>query len=141
MMKSTEIVYRKDAPLSLEQFTELYRASTLAERRPADRPDIMQQMMDHASVTITAWSGDDLVGISRTLTDFGYVAYLADLAVSVSHQGLGIGKRLIAETRGALGADCMIVLLSAPAANEFYPHIGFDHHARAWVLEPGEPLN
>ncbi|NNF16316.1 MAG: GNAT family N-acetyltransferase [Gammaproteobacteria bacterium] len=139
-MNATNIAYRKDAPLSLEQFTALYRASTLAERRPADRPEIMQQMMDNASVTITAWAGDDLVGISRTLTDFGYVAYLADLAVSASHQGLGIGKQLIAETRAALSPDCMIVLLSAPAANAFYPHIGFNHHARAWVLDGKESL-
>lgn len=140
-MNAANIAYRKDAPLSLEQFTALYRESTLAERRPAERPDIMQQMMDNASVTITAWADDELVGISRTLTDFGYVAYLADLAVSVSHQGLGIGKQLIAETRAALGRECMIILLSAPAANEFYPHIGFSHHARAWVLEGDEPLS
>ena len=102
-MNTADITYRNDASLSLEQFIELYRKSTLAERRPADRPEIMQQMMDNASVTITAWADDELIGISRTLTDFGYVAYLDDLAVSASHQGLGIGKQLIAETRAALG--------------------------------------
>ena len=29
----------------------------------------------------------------------------------------------------------MIVLLAAPAANDYYPRIGFEHHPRAWVLK------
>ena len=94
----------------------------------------MRQMMENASLTITAWDGDALVGISRTLTDFGFVAYLADLAVAQSHQRRGIGRRLIQETAAALGPKCSVVLLSAPDANEFYPHIGFSHNPRAWVL-------
>ncbi len=28
----------------------------------------------------------------------------------------------------------MIVLLAAPAAVEYYPHIGFTHHPQAWIL-------
>lgn len=134
------ISFKKDAPLTLEQFTALYRESTLAERRPAERPEIMQQMKDNADVTITAWDGEDLVGISRSLTDFGYVAYLADLAVAKSHQNQGIGRSLIAETRAALGPDCMLVLLAAPAADRFYPRVGFSHNPRAWVLAGSEPL-
>jgi len=136
-MNISAVRYKRDISLDLDQFIELYRSSTLAERRPADDRDVMRQMMENASLTITAWEGDALVGISRTLTDFGYVAYLADLAVVKSHQQQGIGKRLVQETQAALGPRCMVVLLSAPDANEFYPHIGFDHHPRAWVLPEG----
>ncbi len=139
-MTTHPIEYKKDAPLTLEQFTALYRNSTLAERRPADDPDVMRQMMENASLTITAWAGDELVGISRTLTDFGYVAYLADLAMSKSVQARGIGRQLVRETRAALGPGCMLVLLAAPAANEFYPKIGFEHNPRAWVLKAGDKV-
>lgn len=139
-MTISTIEYKKDALLTLEQFTALYRNSTLAERRPADDPDVMRQMMENASLTITAWAGDELVGISRTLTDFGYVAYLADLAVSKSVQARGIGRQLVRETRAALGPGCMLVLLAAPAANEFYPKIGFEHNPRAWVLKPDDDV-
>lgn len=132
--------YRRDAALDLDQFIELYRASTLAERRPADDRETMRQMRDHASLTITAWDSDTPVGIARTLTDFGYVAYLADLAVAASHQGQGIGKRLIEETRSALGPRCMIVLLAAPAASDYYPHLGFHHTDRAWILRGDDEL-
>ncbi len=132
------IRYKKNVRLELDQFTELYRSSTLAERRPADDPVVMRQMMENANLTITAWDGGDLVGIARTLTDFAFVAYLADLAVARSHQGRGIGRRLVEQTRAALGPKCLVVLLSAPDANAFYPHIGFSHHPRAWILPPEE---
>ncbi len=138
-MAST-IHYRKNAALTLAEFIGVYRASTLAERRPADDESIMQQMMDNAPLTISAWDGDTPVGIARTLTDFGYVAYLADLAVVGTHQGLGIGRGLVAATRAELGADCMLVLLAAPDANAFYPKIGFSSNPRAWVLQGTERL-
>ena len=79
--------------------------------------------------------GGLLVGLSRTLTDHVYVAYLADLAVHADYQGHGIGTELVAQTRAALAPGCFITLLSAPKANDFYPKIGFEPHPRAWVLE------
>lgn len=92
-------------------------------------------MLKNANLTITAWDGETLVGISRSLTDFAYVAYLADLAVDQEHQRSGIGKQLIEETKARLGPECMIVLLAAPKANEYYEHIGFEHNPRAWTLK------
>jgi predicted N-acetyltransferase YhbS len=94
-------------------------------------------MLKNANLTITAWHGERLVGISRSLTDFTYVAYLADLAVDVEYQRHGIGKQLIHETKGRLGSECTIVLLAAPKANEYYPKIGFEHNPRAWMLKGG----
>ncbi len=108
--------------------------TTLGERRPIDRPDIFAGMLEHANLLVSAWHGDRLVGIARSLTDFTYVAYLADLAVAAAYQRRGIGKRLIEETRSRLGKECMIVLLAAPAANDYYPRLGFEHNPRAWVL-------
>jgi len=139
-MNPSDIQYKINTPLTLEQFTSIYDNSTLAERRPAYNPDTMQAMMENAQLTITAWDGDTLIGISRTLTDFEYVAYLSDLAVAETHQRLGIGKRLMQETQSALGEACMIILLAAPDANDYYPKIGFEHHPRAWVLPPGKPI-
>lgn len=132
-----EIDYRDDATLSVETARELYRRSTLGERRPIDRLDIFEGMLHNANLTVTAWHGERLVGIARTLTDFTYVAYLADLAVDAGYQRQGIGQRLVEETRSRLGPACMIVLLAAPAANDYYPKIGFEHHPRAWILKSG----
>jgi predicted N-acetyltransferase YhbS len=128
------IEYRDNASLSAEEAIDLFRRSTLGERRPVDRPDIFEGMLKNASLVITAWDGSRLVGIARTLTDFSYVAYLADLAVDAEHQKRGIGKRLIEETRRRLAPECMIVLLAAPKANDYYARLGFEHNPRAWML-------
>ena len=134
------ITYRRGNDLDLDQVMDLYRASTLGERRPIDDRAILADMIRHANLVITAWEGDVLVGISRSLTDFSYVAYLADLAVRDSHQKLGIGRELIARTRAEMGPRSMIVLLAAPAAVDYYPKLGFTKHGSAWVLRAGEEL-
>ena len=129
------IDYRADAEITVEAAIDLYKRSTLGERRPVDRPDIFEGMLKNASLTISAWHDSRLVGIARALTDFTYVAYLADLAVDAAYQKRGIGKRLVQETKRHLGRECMIVLLAAPNANDYYPKLGFEHNPRAWMLK------
>jgi predicted N-acetyltransferase YhbS len=130
-----KIEFYDNADLSVDETIELYIRSTLGERRPVDRPDIFEGMLRNASLTITAWHDNRLVGIARTLTDFSYVAYLSDLAVDAAYQKQGIGKKLIEETRLRLKPECMIVLLAAPKANDYYPRLGFEHNPRAWILK------
>ncbi len=125
------IDYCDNENITVEQAIDLYKRWTLAERRLINRPDIFEGMLKNANLIITAWNGVRLVGISRTLTDFTYVAYLADLAVDAAWQRQGIGRRLIEETRRRLKPECMIVLLAAPNANDYYPKLGFEHNPRA----------
>ena len=129
------INYRDNASITAEQAIDLYKRSTLGERRPIHNIQTFEAMLKNANLTITAWDGEKLVGISRSLTDFAYVTYLADLAVDQQYQRSGIGKQLIDETKARLGAECMIVLLAAPKANEYYEHLGFEHNPRAWTLK------
>ena len=140
-MKQGLIEYRDHKLHDVDQVIDLYRRSTLSERRPVDRPEVFAGMLQHADLTLTAWLGDELVGIARTLTDYTYVAYLADLAVDAACQNQGVGKTLIAETRQRLAPSCMLVLLAAPAANSYYEKLGFQHNSRAWVLPPEEYLH
>jgi ribosomal protein S18 acetylase RimI-like enzyme len=137
---TTSIRYRLGNDLDLDATIDLYRASTLGERRPIDDRAIVAQMLQHANLVITAWEGDLMVGIARSLTDFGYVAYLSDLAVRSSHQKQGIGEELTRRTLAQLGPRSSVVLLASPAAVDFYPHIGFTQYPQAWVLRPGQTL-
>jgi GNAT superfamily N-acetyltransferase len=129
------IIYKDDAQITSAQAIELYVRSTLGERRPIDNPQTFAAMLKNANLMVSAWDGEKLVGISRSLTDFAYVAYLADLAVDQEYQRQGIGKKLIEETKIRLGPHCMIVLMAAPKANDYYQHIGFEHNPRAWMLK------
>jgi GNAT superfamily N-acetyltransferase len=135
-MAGTE--YRLGNDLDLDQVIELYHASTLAERRPVDDRQVMAAMIRHANLVITAWDGDLMVGMARTLTDFSYVGYLADLAVRQSHQRQGIGIQMIKLTREKMGPRSMLVLLAAPEAVSYYPRVGFARHESAWTLSATE---
>lgn len=133
------ITYRTGNNLDLEMVIELYRASTLGERRPVDDPERMGLMLLNANLVITAWDGEQLVGLARSVSDFSYATYLSDLAVRESHQKQGIGRELIRRTQEA-GGQATVILLSAPKAADYYPRIGMTSHPSAWMLKPEEHL-
>ncbi|WP_030677914.1 GNAT family N-acetyltransferase [Streptomyces rimosus] len=124
------------AGLDVEEVAGLYRASTLAERRPVDDVERFARMLAGANLVVTARTDDGrLIGIARSMTDGSYVTYLSDLAVDAEFQGRGVGRDLIRVTREA-APQAKLILLSAPGAVDYYPHIGFTHHDSAWTL-PG----
>ncbi|NOS68848.1 MAG: GNAT family N-acetyltransferase [Verrucomicrobia bacterium] len=133
------ITYRLGNDLELVAVIELYRASTLGERRPVNDRERMGQMLANASLVVTAWDGEQLVGIARSVTDFSFATYLSDLAVRLSHQKQGIGRELIRRTQEQ-GGKATIILLSAPKAVGYYPRIGMKSHPSAWMLGAEERL-
>lgn len=87
-----------------------------------------------ADILATARVGGRLVGISRAITDFSYCTYLADLAVDEAFQRRGIGQELIRRTHEAAGLNTTLILLAAPKARGYYPHIGMSGHDSCWVI-------
>lgn len=134
------IEYKINAPVSADQFIELLRESTLGERRPIDDRACMEGMVGNANLMVTAWEGEKLVGIARSMTDFHYACYLSDLAVRRDYQRTGIGRRLQAITQEQLGPRCKLILIAAPAADGYYAHLGFTSNPRCWVLERNRHL-
>ena len=135
-----EVEYRCNAAITAAEFIALLSKTSLGERRPIGDEKIIQGMLDHANLIISAWHDDKLIGIARSVTDFNFCCYLSELAVDETIQAKGIGKMLIKLTKEALAADCMLVLLSAPKAESYYPKVGFDAHHSAWTLHDIEKL-
>jgi len=130
-----EISYRNDKKISAEEFIDVLNRSTLGLRRPVHDLERIEKMLKHGNVLITAWSGDQLVGVSRALTDFAFCCYLSDLAVDESFQHKGIGKRLIDETHKTAGENTMLILLAAPAAANYYPKINMDRFSDCFIIK------
>jgi GNAT superfamily N-acetyltransferase len=125
--------------LHLDDALAIYRESRLAERRPIEEPGRLRLMLQNANLIVVAWDGLRPVGIARSVTDWTYCTYLSDLAVRDSHQRKGIGRALIRCTQAA-APSATLILLAAPAAVDYYPHIGMEQHPSAWVLRPGEKV-
>ena len=129
-----QISYLFYPELKTEEFIDILNRSTLALRRPVDDKACIQGMLEHADLIVIAKKDTKIVGVARSITDFNYCCYLSDLAVDEEFQSHGIGKKLIEKTQEALNEKCKIILLSAPAAKEYYPKIGFTQHPSAWTL-------
>lgn len=127
------INYQIENNLSVDEFIDCLVDSTLGKRRPVDNHKRISKMLKHANLIVTARDNGLLVGVSRSLTDFTYCTYLSDLAVRKNYQKLGIGKELIKRTKLKCG-KAKIILLSAPAAVEYYPKIGMTKHNHCYLL-------
>jgi predicted N-acetyltransferase YhbS len=132
----TNILYTLEPELSSAEFIDVLVRSTLAERRPVNQFETISGMLRNADVILTARSEGKLVGISRAITDFAYCTYLSDLAVDVAFQKHGIGRELIHRTHEASGIHTRLILLAAPAAASYYPHIGMQQHNSCWMIMP-----
>lgn len=133
------ITYALEPKLATHELIDVLIRSTLAERRPIHLPGVIRKMIDNADIMLTARNERGLlVGISRALTDFCYATYLSDLAVDEAYQRQGIGRELIRRTHEAAGATTQLILLAAPKARDYYPHIGMDQHDSCWIV-PRQP--
>jgi GNAT superfamily N-acetyltransferase len=128
----TEVVYALEPDLSVTEFVDVLVRSSLAERRPVADLKRIGTMLERADIIVTARAGGVLVGVARSVTDFSYCCYLSDLAVDREWQGRGIGTGLMLRTKEAavaeFGDGVRCILLSAPAAIEFYEKVGLERH-------------
>jgi predicted N-acetyltransferase YhbS len=127
-----DIEYKINASLETAEIVELYRNAGLP--RPVDDEQRIAEMFANSTLVISAWAGGELVGLARTLTDFVWCSYLADLAVRTDFQKAGIGRRLVEMTREKVGEKSMVLLLSVPDAMEYYPKIGMEKVENGFIF-------
>ncbi|RWE29605.1 GNAT family N-acetyltransferase [Mesorhizobium sp.] len=127
MTDHSRILYACEPTLDAAEFRRVLVESGLGETRPVDDEVRLKAMLGNANLVLTArLEVDDkpLIGVARAVTDFSWVCYISELAVSKSAQGLGIGKGLMDEARRQLGPSVAISLISRPDAVGFYERIG-----------------
>jgi len=129
---SAQISYRIEVVPTAEQVIELYNDAGLP--RPTHDPQRIRTMFNNSNLIVTAWDESKLAGVARTITDWVWCSYLADLAVSPAYKRSGIGKKLIALTRKTIGEQSMTLLLSVPTAMGYYPKVGFAKEDRAFII-------
>ncbi|MCO5249306.1 MAG: GNAT family N-acetyltransferase [Chitinophagales bacterium] len=127
-----EIEYRDDIQPTTHQIIDVYDSSGIM-RSTTDVKRI-EKMYTHSNLVITAWDNGQLVGISRSLTDFCYCCYLSDLAVRKEYQKNGIGKKLIDLTKNKIGEQTALILLAAPSAIDYYPKVGMQKIENGFII-------
>jgi predicted N-acetyltransferase YhbS len=128
-----KITYKSEAVPTVDQVVELYYNAGLP--RPTNDRERIKKMYQNSDLIITAWDGETLVGVSRSITDWAWCCYLADLAIRSDYQRLGVGKKLIALTKEKLGEHSMVLLLSVPTAMQYYPKLGFQKVQNGFIID------
>ncbi len=131
-MNNITVEYRHNFPLDPVDVVRVFDQSGI-KRPTGDLPRIAR-MFAAPSLLLSAWVGNELVGLSRSLTDYAYCCYLSDLAVDKRYQGCGIGKELVKRTQAIIGEQVSLILLSAPDAMSYYPTLGFEPAGNAFVI-------
>lgn len=130
------IRYQIGGTIDIDEIIAVYSHNKLSVRRPIHNKQLMQDMINHTDILVTAWHEMKLVGVSRTVTDFNYVAYIADIVVDEDYQNQGIGKQLIQHTRDELKPTCYLTLFSAEWADDYYKKLGWERKSLGWKYPP-----
>ncbi|MBZ9764571.1 GNAT family N-acetyltransferase [Mesorhizobium sp. CA8] len=127
MVEPSKVLYATEPALDVAEFRRVLVESGLGETRPVDDEARLKIMLGNANLVLTARldiEGKPLIGVARGITDFSWVCYISELAVSASAQGLGVGRGLMDEAQRQLGPSVAISLISMPDAVGFYERIG-----------------
>lgn len=98
-----EIIYKTDIRPTPEQIIELYENAGLS--RPTNDIERIGKMYANANLIVSAWHENQIVGVSRAITDWVWCCYLADLAVRKDYKASGIGKQLVKLTKEKAGSN------------------------------------
>ena len=129
-----QIRYESNPHLTVDDFIDILKKSTLGLRRPLDNREDMQTMLDLGNYYIGAYVNNQLVGLARAMTDFVFTTYLSDLAVDEAFQHMGIGKTLLFKMKEEI-PKAKLILLAAPAAENYYPKIGLENHPHCYIIK------
>ncbi len=89
-------------------------------------PPQLRRMLLGSSAVISAWDGDRLVGFGRATSDGVFRAVLWDVVVARSHQGQGLGRRIVERlllSRSIRGAERVYAMTTNSSG--FYERLGF----------------
>ena len=82
-MAPAEFVYSDTRDLPTAAVVRLHAAN---EWSSAKKPEVLTQALRNSHSVISAWSGDQLVGLGNALTDGFLVVYTPHLLVHPDHQ-------------------------------------------------------
>jgi ribosomal protein S18 acetylase RimI-like enzyme len=104
-----------------EELSALYRAAPLGDKKP----ELLRTVFGNSLFVSFVYDGARLVGAGRALADGGDCSYICDVAVLPSHQGTGLGKKLVGDLVERSRGHRKIILYAVPGREPFYRKFGF----------------
>lgn len=89
-------------------------------------PEEMLKAVKGSHSCITAWDGDQLIGLVNALSDGVLTAYFHYVLIHPDYQGRGIGKGMMDRMLHRYKGYQTKVLIAYPNVVEFYGKLGFE---------------
>lgn len=118
------------------ELSELYRVAPLAHKEPDDLKTVFTNSMFRRFT----FDNGKLVGAGRVLADGVDCAYLCDVAILPSHQGLGLGREIVRALLDLSRGHKKIILYSVPGKEGFYARLGFRRMTTAMAIFEDQAL-
>ena len=104
-----------------EELSALYRAAPLGDKSA----EHLRKVFGNSLFVTFVYDDGQLVAAGRALADGGDCSYICDIAVLPSHQGTGLGKRLVGDLVERSRGHSKIILYAVPGKEPFYKKFGF----------------
>jgi GNAT superfamily N-acetyltransferase len=124
------IDYSEDRKPALDPVLDLYRSVGWSS---ADKPDALHKGLLASHSLVTAWKGEELVGLCNAISDRHLVVYFPHLVVRPDCQGRGVGTQLMTRMMARYRGFHQQALIADGRAIDFYKQLGF---VRAGATEP-----
>lgn len=120
------IHYQNNKKLTERQLEYLY--NDVGWTAYTDNMKQLQQSLEQSLDVISAWDGENLVGLIRTVGDSLTILYIQDILVLKAYQNKGIATKLIQKILTKYDHVRQKVLLTEEASDvrRFYEKNGFD---------------
>lgn len=116
------IIYSERRDISIEQILPIYQLNGWSA---AQKPHALHQALLNSHSLISAWSGEQLVGIGNAISDGFLVVYYPHLLVHLDYQQQGIGREIVALLCKKYEGMHMHMLVAESEAVTFYQKCGF----------------
>ncbi len=116
--------------LDWHELSALYDAAPLGNKNPSGLKTAFTNSMFKCFV----YEDGRLVGVGRALADGVDCSYICDVALLPSHQGLGLGKQIVAKLLELSRGHKKIILYSVPGKESFYKKLGFKRMSTAMAI-------
>ena len=116
--------------LDWNELSALYHAAPLGNKNPFSLKTAFTNSMFKCFV----YEDGRLVGVGRALADGVDCSYICDVALLPSHQGLGLGKQIVAKLLSLSAGHKKIILYSVPGKEPFYKKLGFKRMSTAMAI-------
>jgi GNAT superfamily N-acetyltransferase len=126
------VTYRSERDLDRNALQALFLSVNWSSGR---HPERLQHAIRNSHHVVTAWVGDELVGLMNALSDGEMTAYFHYLLVHPGHQGRGIGRELVARMTTHYRDCTRLVLIAYKEEVPFYERCGFSLAERALPVQ------